>query len=762
MVFDEIVERTRSDRSILPHRSTNKQQNTLTMSNNNNNNNSNNPTATPVQPPGSSTQIVPHTTGQVAPVPTTVVARPPAPRTDPRAITAPTGSALLGIAPATPGMSTTPDPFTGSAVDARLGAALAAQHQRLTSTLQSLQEIPHSNEDGETELDSSGTPRDAIDEFNYQRSLLDDERARLATLRQEMEEKASALRAQQRELETLQHEVRNYEERERHTTPRARYRGPSLAAIYASPHLQRGEERRQSLLEDHLEAVNAFRQSLGPQSLPPRPHEVATVMINGSLVRVKKEPTNEQALRQRYWDKTKRASLSVEDRTTWHTSATKYVLTKNNKLYIPDVDPTNKKYLQMLRNHGQQLKALEDHMHQHDINDVLAVVVPVDVMAGPELTGVEHDLLVDYPRLTTEHVANSCAWCNRWSQEPYTAENMNTIYECLQKNTDETLWTKSLEEYGRFDLLHKGGPLMFIIILKRQLSDTEAALRSTTDNLKQLKIRDVEGEDVEVVCSEIEYAYNALVHASGPGRNYVPDDLPRDVLKILKTSSVRRFNKMFVDEQESIERDSVRNKHLPIWTPIPELLDMARGHYKLIKSDIEHGGWHVDTKQKKKALKAEGGALPPLVYKCFNCGKESCNIRICKLPIVPSRVEANKKKFEEEKKKRFENRRGSGRGRPRPNSANKASERTTKTGEDGTPLVLNKKQQWVPDQKALSAQKKKDLINAVQGLRSSTQASSPAETTSSTTAPAGASGTTEEASGVDEQLARIQACVDRL
>ena len=116
----------------------------------------------------------------------------------------------------------------------------------------------------------------------------------------------------------------------------------------------------------------------------------------------------------------------------------------------------------------------------------------------------------------------------------------------------------------------------------------------------------------------------------------------------------------------------------------------------------------------------------------------------------------------EEKKKRFENQRG----KPRGGNANAASTRQTKTSDDGTPMVLNKNKKWVPDQKALTAQKKKNLTDAMQALRTSIQepTSDAATVTSQMTSsqPAGQPATSASvaSSAADQQIARVQAAVD--
>ena len=116
----------------------------------------------------------------------------------------------------------------------------------------------------------------------------------------------------------------------------------------------------------------------------------------------------------------------------------------------------------------------------------------------------------------------------------------------------------------------------------------------------------------------------------------------------------------------------------------------------------------------------------------------------------------------EEKKKRYEAQRDRSRG----GSANSASTRKTKTLDDGTPMVLNKNKKWVPDQKALTAQRKKNLNDAMQALRTSIQepTSDGATVTSqlTSTQPAGQPATSASvaSSAADQQIARVQAAVD--
>ena len=126
------------------------------------------------------------------------------------------------------------------------------------------------------------------------------------------------------------------------------------------------------------------------------------------------------------------------------------------------------------------------------------------------------------------------------------------------------------------------------------------------EHLTAIKIRDEPGEDVEEVCARIEAGYKALENASGEGYNYMPNEFPKQILAVLRTSSVGRFNKVFADEYNKVISDAARSEVMPVWPEVPVLLRLARNWYVAIKDDLKHSGWNVSKKQQSKALTAGG------------------------------------------------------------------------------------------------------------------------------------------------------------
>ena len=86
---------------------------------------------------------------------------------------------------------------------------------------------------------------------------------------------------------------------------------------------------------------------------------------------------------------------------------------------------------------------------------------------------------------------------------------------------------------------------MLFLVLKKIQDNSESAIEALKTRVTKLKIRDIQGENVDVAVSLIKSTYSTLQSASTAERNYVPDDFPQTVLKVLQTSSVKEFNEAF-------------------------------------------------------------------------------------------------------------------------------------------------------------------------------------------------------------------------
>ena len=215
----------------------------------------------------------------------------------------------------------------------------------------------------------------------------------------------------------------------------------------------------------------------------------------------------------------------------------------------------------------------------HDISQTGAVNANPD--GGPRV----YNLFTDYPRLHMSEVATSNAWYNTWlgQLQPYVKENMQYSFELLRHNTNETLWSKCMEEYEEFHPIQQGGPLMLFLILKRIQTLSKSAVDFLKRKILSIKIRDVEGENVDTVVSLIKAAYHALLSASTPTRSCVPNDLPLRIMEVCQTSSHPEFNKVFADEVSEARRHADKYGGVPNWNTITQTLSQASSTYRRLK-----------------------------------------------------------------------------------------------------------------------------------------------------------------------------------
>ena len=222
-------------------------------------------------------------------------------------------------------------------------------------------------------------------------------------------------------------------------------------------------------------------------------------------------------------------------------------------------------------------------------------------------------------------MANSNAWYHLWVDEAYIEENLTYVFNMLKDNTDETLWNSVLETYETYQPVHKGGPLMLYLILQKLQSSSETALRTLEKKVRDLKIKNVPGEDVDHVISLIKNTYKALVSASTDDRNYVPDDFPQTVYKVLQTTSCNQFNAIFREEERKINNHADKFGCKPVWPPISQILTQAANSYTRLRNDPQVN-WHVPSQQRRQALNANqsDGKTDTNTSnrKCFNCDGE--------------------------------------------------------------------------------------------------------------------------------------------
>jgi len=402
------------------------------------------------------------------------------------------------------------------------------------------------------------------------------------------------------------------------------------------------------------------------------------------------------------WDKRKRVDLDADQFNTYYKSATGFVLSKNNKLALPNFKHKEDGTLEVLNNVTTQLRELQAHCALHDMLDVFSIVQPTDAATGAIEDEVFH-LFDDYPRLSISFVANSNQWWHQWfsTEAPWVNQNLHFSYEMLKANTTDSLWRKAQADYLNYPVFRRGGPLMLFLILERIQHILETSLDNLKLQVKDMKISAIPNEDVEVAVSMVKSTAAALLSASRPEKSFVPDDLSETVLKIFQTTSVPDFNVIFKDVAKKVQLDADSKMLLPVWPTVTTITNLAQRTYLRMKAE---GSWKVPDPPKNAAF--VGGTERQFTLSCFNCGRPGHVAGDCKEPRDESKIAKARAEFmAKHPRKPRADKQGGGRGSRGRGSGrdNKQRTRITKTIE-GKPMVLNRKGTYVIDNKVFMAE----------------------------------------------------------
>ena len=358
---------------------------------------------------------------------------------------------------------------------------------------------------------------------------------------------------------------------------------------------------------------------------------------------------------------------------------------------------------------------------------------------SPKLKTKKYNLFTDYPQLTAEIVGLSNLWYRRWVEAKFIEENLDFTWKFLQNNTEESLWNKCLEDYEEFDPKIQGGPLMMFLLLKRIRNQSETAIEALRIKVSTLKLSEMQGEDVDIVVSLVKTCHAALLSASTKEHSYVPDDFPKTVLTVLQTSSVPEFNAVFAKEVQDVQTQADKTNRRPIWPTVSSTLKLATNTYQRLMASHE---WNVPADTRAAGYNVSTNGNRKLT--CFNCGGDHL-LPDCKAPRNESKIEANRKAFNESKGRSSNNYgrggRGRGRGGGRGGRGGGRGPRRTKVV-NGTPLVMNKNGAYVLDtaaNKKLKEEKEKAKNDAraviESALTAGLQAQAPAPTPTPPLAP---------------------------
>lgn len=353
------------------------------------------------------------------------------------------------------------------------------------------------------------------------------------------------------------------------------------------------------------------------------------------------------------YHKEERDNLTPEKRNELFLNAVK-CQHPSTKYDFTSTDLTDEKRLDDLYNISIMIaKTKASHM-QYDLHSVFSIVVP-DKPGSRELAKPDTvDLYTCYDDVTEDQVAESCEWYRLWTKRSYYRDNLTLTFKQLENSMTPKLFDKCFEQYESYPEVQRGGPLLFIIMMKLLVSHSEDAVTHLKVMIKKLKISDFQGENVSRVVSLLRGTYKHLRFIKK-----VPEDFNNQVLKILQTSSVPKFNDYFAHHQKTMRmaKDVAVLKRLDYdpddHASIDILFRLAETEYKSL---VASGEWLSSTsKGKSSAFSGETKSSNSNTSSnnnltCWNCGKKGHSLSQCSEPRNDTRIAINRERFMKERK----------------------------------------------------------------------------------------------------------------
>lgn len=354
---------------------------------------------------------------------------------------------------------------------------------------------------------------------------------------------------------------------------------------------------------------------------------------------------------------------------------------------------------------GIQIGRIRAHFTRYDMHDVMGIVT-FGATGLDDPTG-RSDLFALYSSITEKEVALSNQWYNEYTTAEWYRQNLQLTLEFLENNTTTALWEKCLEVYEEYPANQRGGPLMFLIIMKKLQSHTEAATKYLSNSIENMKLTNFEGESVSRATSLIRGAYKRLKLI-----NKVPEDFEKWVLKVFQTSTVPEFNQAFQHIQREVEvvKPLLTGK-APKYPSLEDLVRMAEQQYLDLASTNTWTG--VGSKINQSGFVAKDDAKKKM--SCWNCGQQGHSLNECTKPKNNEIIEQRRKAYRETKKKG----KGNGKGKEGENKDKKQDDKKDSFGKfappteseksrriiDGKPMYwASRIKKWINDKRANPAQ----------------------------------------------------------
>ena len=411
------------------------------------------------------------------------------------------------------------------------------------------------------------------------------------------------------------------------------------------------------------ERIDSEEDSIMPDPVDPQPK---TITVGGLKLEVETQVDPQQVVRTAEHGMKERAKAAKDDPETldsWRKQAI-----RGNKLKFGFVDPTEKseEVLKETSSLMTLVSNLKEQLDRFELGVVFDIQdATIDDQGTVQYGGSLGDLFHDFGSLTKEQVAGS----NRYFRIAVKGDMHAAVLQCLtwsedciKNNMTDSLEAKVMETYRSFLPEERGGPLLFKVMMDQLLINTRDSADHLINKLKNFDLKNIQGEDVGKLTTMVRAVEKRLENMKDPTtkRPYLPDDLNVTLLRVLQTTSVDGFNKIF-DLIETQAKAAAVGDANPNYPSVTQLL--AKGD-KIYQQMIQKNEWTGVTTQGRgheASFVATGGTSgkgkssePDWMKKavCDNCGKKGHIVKTCTKPRDEAKIKAAQKARADKKKKR--------------------------------------------------------------------------------------------------------------
>jgi hypothetical protein len=305
-----------------------------------------------------------------------------------------------------------------------------------------------------------------------------------------------------------------------------------------------------------------------------------------------------------------RDAMTSAEREKLHVAAVLGLPTKFGLLSMSD----DAAQLQNTYNVTMRIHEFMNRLLKYDMQGPFVRVVKPNKYNPDVALSVTIDLILQHAssKLCAEDVRASNKFYKQFGKKEH-IQDLIWSQELLENSCDANLRDKVTEQLLSVPLIEQGGPLFYFIMIKVITSTTEEATRAMIRKITNMKITEIQGENVDKAISNIRTAMTRLKTV-----DQVPTDIKKLLIEIFQKTSVPSFNDVFKALDNTMRLGLAEGTRFNV----EGILELAETTYHEFN---ERGEWTVGNSQTRSQF-----------VTCWNCGEEGHLRTECPKPRLPT------------------------------------------------------------------------------------------------------------------------------